>query len=64
MDLKNVLAQLRDERDALDLAISNLERLEYDRHRSPGRPPSLVATSSSNGTNHGPSPLNPAHGGE
>jgi len=64
MDLKNVLAQLRDERDALDAAISNLQRLEHERHRAPGRPPSLVTKSSSNGTNHGHSPLNPAPGEE
>src|ERR1017187_8148235 len=42
MDLKNVLAQLRDEREALDAAISNLERLEHNRHHGPGRPPSFV----------------------
>jgi hypothetical protein len=62
MDLKDVLAQLRDERDALDAAISNLERLEHNRLRSPGRPPSLVTKSSTNGTNHGHSLLNPALG--
>jgi hypothetical protein len=53
MDLKNVLTQLRDERDALDAAISHLERLEHDRPRGPGRPPSSVTKSSANGTNHG-----------
>ena len=62
MDLNNVLAQLRDERDALDAAISNLERLEHDRHRSPGRQPGLVTKSSTNGTSNGHSLLNPAPG--
>ena len=60
MDLKNVLAQLRAERDALDAAISNLERLDQDRHRAPGRSPVLVTKSSTNGTNHGYSLVNPA----
>jgi hypothetical protein len=60
MDLKNVLAQLHAERDALDVAISNLERLENERRRIPGRSPSLVTKSSTNGTNHGHSLLNPA----
>jgi hypothetical protein len=52
VDLKSVLAQLQRERDALDAAIANLERLENSRHRDPGRSPSLVAKSSTNGTNH------------
>jgi hypothetical protein len=64
MDLKNVLAQLHAERDALDAAISNLERLEHERHRAPGRSPGLMTNGSSNGTNHGHSPLNPAPGEE
>ena len=52
MDLKNVLAQLHEERDTLDSAISSLERLEQGRHRGPGRPPGLTAKSpSTNGTN-------------
>ena len=62
MDLRDVLAQLRGERDALDAAISNLERLEHERHRGPGRPPSLMMKSSTNGTNHGHSALNPPLG--
>ena len=62
MDLKNVLAQLRGERDALEAAISNLERLEQDRRRGPGRPPSLVTKSPTNGTNHAYSLLNSAPG--
>jgi hypothetical protein len=53
MDLKNVLAQLREERDRLNAAISNLERLEYGRHRGPGRPPGLVTKVSNNGTHRG-----------
>jgi hypothetical protein len=57
MDLQNLLAQLRDERDALDAAISNLERLEHNRPRGPGRPPGLATKSPTNGTNHGHSPL-------
>ena len=39
MDLKDVLAQLREERDKLDVAITTLERLDYGHHRGPGRPP-------------------------
>jgi hypothetical protein len=62
MDLRDVLAQLRGERDALDAAISNLERLEHERPRGPGRPPSLMTKSPTNGTNHGHSALNPAPG--
>jgi hypothetical protein len=50
MDLKNVLAQLRRERDDLDLAISKLESL--DRARQSGeRVPRIVTRSASNGTN-------------
>jgi hypothetical protein len=56
VDLKRVLAELQRERDALDAAIVNLERLENSRHRDPGRSPSLVAKSSTNGTNHTYSP--------
>ncbi len=52
MDLKSVLAQLHREREALDAAIANLERLENSRHRDPDRSPSLVAKSPTNGTNH------------
>ena len=46
VDLKNVLAQLRAERDAVDTAISNLERLAYERHLGPGRPSGFVTKSS------------------
>jgi hypothetical protein len=36
MDAKTLLAQLREERDALDVAISNLERSDTELHRGPG----------------------------
>ena len=39
MNLESVLGQLREERDRLDTAISNLERLEHSPRRGPGRPP-------------------------
>ena len=39
MDLENVLAELREERDAIDAAICNLKRLEYEAPR-----PYLVPT--------------------
>ena len=42
MDLPNVLAQLRKERDALDIVIGNLERLEQAGRRGPGRPLNMV----------------------
>ena len=60
LDLRNVLAQLREERDALDAAISNLERLYRDRHRGPGSLSGLVTKSFTNGTNQGHSSLSPA----
>jgi hypothetical protein len=52
VDLKSVLAQLHREREALDAAIANLERLENSRLRDPGRSPSLVPKSPTNGANH------------
>jgi len=52
MDLPNILAQLRKEREALDVVIANLERLEQAGHRGPGRPPNIVK-SASNGINRG-----------
>jgi hypothetical protein len=52
MNLKDVLAQLREERDRLDTAILNLERLEHGHHRGPGRPPSFVTKSHADNTNH------------
>ncbi len=53
MDLKDVLAQLREERDKLDVAITTLERLDYGHHRGPGRPPGLVTKSPTNGIQRG-----------
>jgi hypothetical protein len=50
MDLKNVLTQLREQREALDAAISSLERLESGGHRGPGRPPGVATKSPTNGT--------------
>jgi len=50
MDLKKVLALLREERDKIDVAISSLERLDQGQHRGPGRPPNLVTRSATNGT--------------
>jgi hypothetical protein len=49
MDLKNILAQLRRERDELDVAISKLESLDCaDRNRE--STPRLVTKTTSNGT--------------
>ena len=65
MDLESVLAQLREERDRLDAAISNLsnlEGLEHSRRRGPGRPRRFVTTSPTSGTNHGHRPPDPASG--
>jgi hypothetical protein len=53
MDLPNILAKLRKEREALDVVISNLEHLEQAGRRGPGRPPNLVVKSATNGTSHG-----------
>jgi hypothetical protein len=50
MDLRDVLAQLIKERDALDAAISKLKSLERAR-RSPESVPRLVNKTASNGTN-------------
>jgi hypothetical protein len=52
MNFKDVLAQLREERDRLNAAISNLERLAYGHLRGPGRPPSFVTKSHTNNINH------------
>jgi hypothetical protein len=62
MDLESVLAQLREERDRLDAAISNLEGLEHSRRRGPGRPRRFETTSPTNGTNHGHRPPDPVPG--
>ena len=50
MDLKNVLAQLRRERDDLDLAISKLESLGRAQRRRKSMP-QLVTRTAGNGTN-------------
>jgi hypothetical protein len=39
MDFAKVISELRAERDLLDEAIANLERLSLSRGRKPGRPP-------------------------
>jgi len=52
MDFKNLICQLRQERDALDVAIASLERLEHQQHRGPGRPPGSVTKIHTNGTSH------------
>jgi hypothetical protein len=62
VDLKELLAELRKEREILNAAISSLERLEYGRHRGPGRPPTSVTKISTNGTNGGYSHPTPAPG--
>ena len=49
MDLKKILAELREERDALDDVISDLERLD-NHQRRPGHPVGLATASVSNGT--------------
>jgi hypothetical protein len=52
MNFKDVLDQLRQERDTLNAAIASLERLEYGRHRGPGRPPGFMTKSHTNNGNH------------
>jgi hypothetical protein len=52
MDLKSILCRLREERDALEVAIASLERLDNQQRRGPGRPPGSVTKVSTNGTNH------------
>ncbi|MGA2116733.1 MAG: hypothetical protein ABSH56_18490 [Bryobacteraceae bacterium] len=56
--MKTILAQLREERSKLDVAISNLEHLERE-HAS--RLPSLVTESPSNGIHRGYTFPNPEH---
>jgi hypothetical protein len=60
LNLESALAQLREERDRLDAAISNLESLEHSRRRSPGRPRRFVTRNPTNGTNHRHRPPDPA----
>jgi hypothetical protein len=59
LNLESVLAQLREERDRLDAAISNLESLEHSGRRGPGRPRRFVTRYPTNGTNHGHRPPDP-----
>jgi hypothetical protein len=51
MDLTQVLAQLRKERDALDAVIAGMERLEQERQPGPNHPISLVANRPTKGKN-------------
>jgi hypothetical protein len=51
MDYKEVLAQLREEREKLDVAITSLERLEQGHRRGPGRPPNFVTKGHNNNIN-------------
>ena len=53
MDIKNLLAQLHDERDAIDAAISSLEHLQDGRYGTPRHPPNLGAKAPGNGANNG-----------
>jgi hypothetical protein len=64
MDLKKILAQLREERETLDVVISSLERVEHGRRRGPGRPPNWVTKSATNGANPAHRPPTPAPGEE
>jgi len=43
MDINNILAQLRDERDLIDEAIVSLTRLAVARGRKRGRPPAWMS---------------------
>jgi hypothetical protein len=65
MDLNNILARLREERDALASAIHHLERLQYDRHHGRGRPPNFVTKEAAKAANHPFGALDPpdAEGG-
>jgi len=47
MDVSKVLAVLRQERDQIDEAILNLERLARGRGKPPGRPPSWMVETTS-----------------
>ncbi len=61
LNLESVLAELREERDRLDAAISDLERLEHIRRRCAGRPRGLATRNPTNGMIHG-APPDPAPG--
>jgi hypothetical protein len=60
MDLKNVLIQLRKERDAIDAAIISLERLYRRANRTPARLLDLAPKSAANGAAGGYRPPNQA----
>jgi hypothetical protein len=64
MDLPNVLAELRRERDALDVAIFNLERLENAGNPGSGRASNGVSQSITNGASRGYSAPTPSDGEE
>jgi len=51
MDLDKVLAELRSEREAIDVAIHNLERLVRPGKLGPTRPLESVTRSQADGTN-------------
>ena len=59
MNLETVLAQLREERDRLDAAISNLEDLDQRPRRGPGRRARFVTKNPASGTNHRHRPSDP-----
>jgi len=60
MDFENIISQLREERDALNVAIDSLERLGHRHPRGPGRPPGSVTKIHTNGTGHVNGSPNPA----
>jgi hypothetical protein len=62
MDIRKILALLREEREAIDAAILTLERLEHGRRHGPGRPPGLMTKSATNGTNRSYSLPSPGQG--
>jgi hypothetical protein len=43
MDVSNILAELKAEREQIEEAIASLERLARGRSRGPGRPPSWMS---------------------
>ena len=64
MDLNDLLAELRKERDQLDAAIFELEHTERGFQPGACRPPSLLTRNPTNGLNHGPrTPIRPSDEG-
>jgi hypothetical protein len=59
MDFKNILCQLPEEREALDVAIASLERLEHQHRCEPGSPTGSATKIHTNGTSHVNGSLNP-----